>query len=329
MKRKLFTVIITVAAICAGCNEQASNTPSQQDQYQSTASLKPQAVEIIENALSSNQAAIRNAAIEIVAVTKQNQLMPIVAKLTTDEFVAVRFAAAIAIGDTKYKSAKPALNELLYDKNPNAQIAAAYALSKLDDSEYRHIIAKALKSKNQTLRANAALLIGKLGDKGDLKLLYSAMSDINSNDLVRLQTVESIAMLGDKNIYKTLWALLISKYSDDKIIGIRAMSMIKTSDAHDSIVTMLNDPDPWVRMAAAGQLAKKGDIIGKDLVIEHLKDIPKSIKDSNVKNADILAVEAIGRFNDNDVKAFLPNLINSRSTIIQLNAAWSVLMEKK
>ncbi|MCK5000937.1 MAG: HEAT repeat domain-containing protein [Anaerohalosphaera sp.] len=326
MKIFRIVILVVIAASILGCNEQNSgSTRPAPLNTQSIQQLKPQALNILQQALSNEQGAIRSIAIEITASTNQRQLMATVMSLLKDEYIAIRFAAAVAIGDTNYKPAESALKNLLRENNRNARIAAAYALTKLGNYQYRSVVIDAINSTDQTVRANAALLIGKLGDKGDLKLLYAAINDIKSEDKVRLQAVESIAMLGDERIYKKIWALFISKFADDRVIGIRAMGMINTPEAHNSIITMLNDEVPWVRITAAEQLAKRGDNIAKPDLMDHLKHLPRSLSDNNIDNADILAASAIGQFNEPDLTAFLPDILDSRSTIMQLNAAWSVL----
>ena len=327
MKIRHFVILFAISLLITACNETKLNLSDPfSKQAQSPAALEPKALNILEQALSSEDGPTRSIAAEMVASSNQRQLMHKVMALLEDEYIAIRFAAAIAIGDTKYKPAEEALKKMFKDSNPNAQIAAAYALTKLGNYKFRTVVINAINSSDQTVRANAALLIGKLGDKADLKLLYAAINDVKSSDKVRMQAVESIAMLGDEKIYKKLWALFVSKYVDDRVIGVRAMGMLNTPDALNSIFTKLKDEDPWVRLTAAEQLAIKGDDIGKELLLAHLRTMPSSLTDNKIINADITAVSAIGRFKDTEITAFLPSLLDSQSSIIRLNAAWSVLL---
>ena len=81
--------------------------------------------------------------------------------------------------------------------------------------------------------------------------------------MVVLQAAEAIAMLRDHRIYPKLWTRLISAYADDRVIGIRAMGALGTDEAKNAIVTMLDDPVPEVRLAAAEQLGRLGDPTAK------------------------------------------------------------------
>ena len=331
-KVTLFATICFVILTLTGCVEEAAQgeSPVRNELTSSDLSrLKPLAVSIIDKSLASKQGMIRSHAIEVVAATGRRELMPVVVQLLEDESVAVRFAAAMAIGDTKYKPAENEVHKLLIDKNENAKIAAAYALMRLGQGSYDDMILQAMKSKDQTLRANAALLVGKLGDKKKLKSLHWVLNSQESGDMVRMQAVESIALLGDESIYQKLWAIMISKYVDDRIMGIRSMGALKTTEAKNSIITMLDDDVEEVRLAAAEQLGRMGDRTGVPEVKDYFKKSNSIMAGNSNIRADILASMAIGAIGDDRLAKYLPPLLKSRSAIIRLNAAQSVLMMSK
>ena len=89
----------------------------------------------------------------------------------------------------------------------------------------------------------------------------------DSNDKVRFQAIESIAMLGDERILPKIWAIVYSGYADDRIIGIRAMGALGTAKAKDVLITKLDDEVLEVRLAAAEQLGKLKDPIGEPEVV--------------------------------------------------------------
>ena len=300
--------------------------------------LREQAIGIVRESLDDENGLIRSNAIEVVAETGQKELMDKVKQLLVDEFVGIRFTAAVAVGDVKYMSAKRSVQRLLRDKNENAKIAAAYALVRLGDAEYVRFIRRAIKRKvvskaDQTIRANAALLLGKLGDQDDLKLLYEIMYDDYSGDKVRIQTVESIAMLGDEKIYRTkLWALLISKYADDRIMGIRAMAALGLTgkdiyyDVKNSISTMLDDDIVEVRLVAAEQLGRLGERIGEMEVLEYFTKLSATLDKDSVDRCNVLAARAISRIGGDNLTRFLPALLKNPSKTVRLSAARAVLL---
>ena len=121
-----------------------------------------------------------------------------------------------------------------------------------------------MRSSDQTVRANAVMLLGKAADKSVLELLYWAKNDDGSEPKVRYQAAEAIARLGDETIMPKLWTLLVSKFVENKIIGIRAMAALGTVDAKEALITKLDDDILEVRLTAAEQLGVLGDNWGED-----------------------------------------------------------------
>lgn len=331
MKRLFFTMMLSVIIFLSGCDQDMANmggrgTLSGGDVQK----LQQRALEIVRDGLQDKNGLIRANAIEVVANTKREELMPRVTKLLWDDLFAVRFTAAAAIGDIGYLPGKYPLIRLLMDKNENVRIAASYALVKLGAKNSVTIIRRSIRSKNQTIRANASLLLGKLGNQDDLELLYWALNDAESGDMVKLQTVEAIAMLGDETIYqKRLWPLLISKYADERVMGIRGMGALKTKEGTNAVKTMLYDEVPEVRLVAAEQLGRLGDISGEPEVLEYFMKIAKEIKKMDriaAGRANVLGAMAIGRIGTERLRRFLPGLIKSQAKEVQLSAAQAVLL---
>ncbi len=321
------TVLILLSMVLqAGCIEEQSLTkPVGERSKVDVSRLKSRALGIVREALADESGVIRSHAIEVIVTTKRRELMPQVLKLLADEQIHVRFGAGVAVGDMEYTPGEYMIKSMLEDPNPNARIAAAYALSRLGRAEYAEKIRDAAKSTDQTVRANAALLLGKLGDKNNLPLLYEVLHAPDSVDKVRFQAVESIARLGDEQIYKNkLWALLISKYADDRVLGIRGMGLLNTVDAKNAIITMLNDEVGEVRLCAAEQLAQMGDLAGEQEVVSYFKTQSPDLNEASVAN--IFATMAIGRMATASGTKYLPKLLQSRSKVVRLTAAQSVLL---
>lgn len=311
----------------AGCKEKASSLEPSSKSRQ--VNVKAAAEKIVKDALSDPNPQIRAKAAEVIAETGMRQLMPEVQKLLRDDFVPVRFAAALAIGDTEYYLARNNLERILAVGDENTQLAAAYGLYKLGYKQYLEHIKTAASSSDQTLRANAVVLLGKTGDKSVLRLLYWAKDDDYSEPRVRYQATEAIAKLGDETIVPKLWTMLISKFVDNKIIGIRAMGALGTHEAREVLLTKLDDDILEVQLAAAEQLGMLGDDAGQEIVISVFE---KPVIDPTDKDARervmVLAALAIGRIDNQAVTGYLPRLIEDESKLVRLAAAQAALISK-
>ncbi len=322
----LFTEFLLIGCILVftGCNRTlpmpfvtADNIPVEQ--------LVPEATKIVQEGLVDTDPLVRVNAVEVVAAGRQTKLMPKVRRLLKDDFVPVRFAAALAIGDLRYSLWKSEVERLLDDSNENVRIAAAYALRKLGSSNDLETISRAIASDDQTVRANAALLLGKSGDLNSLKFLYWALQHKDSDDKVRIQAAEAIAMLGDERIYPKLWAMLISAYADDRVMGINGMGALKTDKARDALITMLDDTVVEVRLAAAERLGALGNTTGEPEVFDVFrKDLTAGMSQDGVERVKRLAALAIGQIGTPSLTKFLPQLLKDQSKSVRLAAAKAV-----
>jgi len=312
----------------AGCKEALQMTHKRSSDTASILAdeLVPDAARIIQEAISDENPLVRVNAIEVVAEAKQVRLMPKVQRLLKDDFVPVRFAAALAVGDMEYGLAESSVRRLLEDEDENVKIAAAYALTKLGTLDGLTVICQAITSRDQNVRANAALLLGKSGNKSALKFLYWALQNENSDDKVRFQAAEAIAMLGDERIYPKLWSMLISAYADDRVVGVRAMGALGTTEAKNSLITMLDDDVLEVRLAAAEQLGMHGNTTGEAEVLDvFAKNQTASQDKESLERINVLTAIAIGEVGTAPLVKFLPRLLADESKFVRIAAAKAVL----
>jgi HEAT repeat protein len=330
--RAVFICVILSLIVFCGCETGSvkQQTGSITAGSPVSSELEVQATQIIQQALANSNPQVRTNAIETVAaipINRASKFMPQVQQLLKNEFVPVKFAAAVTIGDTGYSQARGDITQLLKNDNENARIAAAYAAYKLGSAGGLAIIHASLKSQDQIARANAAFLLGKSGEspRRALPLLYETLRDETSDEKVILNSIEAIARLGDDKIYQKLWAMLISKYADDRVCGIRAMGALGTSQAKDSLSTMLKDDLTEVRLVAAEQLGNLGDIAGEKVVIDALTKDTASAQDQEAKaRIQTLAALAIGKIRTPTLKKFLPELLKSEFQFARLAAAKAV-----
>ena len=263
----------------------------------------------------------------LVATAHQIKLMRTVQRLLEDESMPVRFAAAVAIGDLEYSIARTSVQRALRDRDVNVVIAASYAMGRLGYAEYSEVVRKALLSDDQTVRANAAFLLGRVGDASALELLKRTQQSADSSDKVRFQALEARAQLGDEQVLRKLWAIVYSGYSDDRIMGVRAMGALGTQTARDVLVTKLDDDILEVRLAVAGQLGKLGDKTGEAEVLNAFdKKLTAGLDEQARARTNVLAALAIGQICTAPLTQHLPKLMKNESKSVRLAAATAVFL---
>ena len=321
----LASLITGIILFACGCEELLKQPPAKSPAVDISGQRQEATRIILEALADNNDPLVRVNAIEVVATTEQIRLMPKVERLSSDEFVPVRFAVALAIGDLQYAIAEKSLKQLIRDKNPNVRIAASYAMVKLGRPEYSQVLLKAITSSDQTVRANAALLLGKTGDKSSLNTLHWALKQKDSDDKVLFQAAESIAMLGDEQIFPKLWAMLISAYADDRVMGIKAMGLLGTIKAKNALITMLDDTVLEVRLAAAEQLGALKDTTGEPVVLDVFqKNLTASLDKYDLRRANMRAALAIGQIGTKSLTKYLPQLLKDQSKFVRIAAAKAV-----
>ena len=312
---------LTLAFAC-GCNETQRTAGTSEF---NNLSLRAQAIEITRRGLADSDPMIRVRAIEVAAASEDNKLMYTVATMLDHNYLRIRFVAALAVGDVEFSPARKKLERMLKDEDENARIAAAYAIYKLGDKSYYEIIEKSLMNKDQTIRANSAMLLGKIADKNATKPLYWALKDINSGDNVRFQVLDSLAKLQDENAYKKIWAMLISAFVQDKIMGIRAMGALGNEDAKNALLTVLDDDILEVRLAAAAQLGQLNDTAGEPFVQEvFFNKLRTGMNDHELERVNVLTALAIGKIGTEPLMQYLPEFLNDKSNFVRLAAAKAV-----
>ncbi|MBN2314122.1 MAG: HEAT repeat domain-containing protein [Sedimentisphaerales bacterium] len=313
----------------SGCQDPLSSLLS--DEIDSKVnSLEQEAHHVVQTALTDVDAVARVNAIEVVATTGRVELMPLVQRLLQDQIVPVRYAAALAVGDLQYVPAQRMLTPLLKDPDSNVIIAASYAMGRLGATQYLEVIRKAIESPDQEVRANSAFLLGKIGDRGALRVLKRAQEDKDSSEKVRFQAMEARAKLGDEDILQRLWAIILSAYADDRVLGLRAIGALGTRQARDIIATKLEDPVLEVRLVAAEQLGMLGDPTGEPQVLEVFqKNLTAGMDKIDAQRVHILASLAIGHIGTPALTKYLPLLLKNESKYVRIAAAKAVFQTLK
>lgn len=312
----------------SGCQDSSPSLLSGESD-QKPDSIEQQAQQVIQAALADVDAVARVNAIEVVATTGRVEMMPLVQRLLQDQIVPVRYAAALAVGDLQYVPAQRLLTPLLKDPDSNVIIAASYAMGRLGGTQYLEVIRKAIENPDQEVRANSAFLLGKIGDRGALRLLKRAQEDKDSSEKVRFQAMEARAKLGDEDVLQRLWAIVLSAYADDRVLGLRAIGALGTRQARDIIATKLEDQVLEVRLVAAEQLGMLGDSTGEPQVLEVFqKNLTAGMERIAAQRVNVLVSLAIGHIGTPAVAKYLPLLLKNESKYVRIAAAKAVFQTK-
>jgi len=313
---------LILACLITGC-ESAFSVSGDTD-----SKLQNKAFQVISECLNDPDPILRSNAAEVVGTARLAPLMPRVVQLFNDPVVPVRFQALLAAGDMKHAVASRNIQQIYVtsQQDINVRMAAAYALVQLGSPQHASYYKQQIKNPDATIRANAALLIGKSAQRSGLPLLEWAINDPQSDERVRLQALESLAMLQSPSVYEKIWTRLISAFADDRIIGIQAMAHLKSQKAVSAIITMLDDEVPEVRLAAAEQLGRLRDPIGESVVREVLEK-PLSGDMATQMRTKIMVTLAVGEIKSDSLAKYLPKLLKDPSRIIQLAAAKAVFRQ--
>ena len=170
----------------------------------------------------------------------------------------------MAIGDTCYAPAKTRLLKMAQDKElePDRRVVPAviYALYRLEDSTYASDLYGLLFDTEREVRANAALAMGKMQESSGIGPLKTRLND-EQDPLVRLQIIESLAMLGDGVSALSLEAYTKkTPFIDERLVAIPAMARVHSSTAPHVLAELLESRQPpRVRVSAAGALGMLGE----------------------------------------------------------------------
>lgn len=188
--------------------------------------LRARAKELLVAFASDPLSELRANAIEAATRTLGEEARPLALRGLSDDIVPVRFAAAVACGDLKYYETKQKLFKLAYEADPNVRLAARYALHKLGDTTLsQELVDPGLRDDRIKVRSNAVLLLGLLGEPSAITPLRKLLRD--PAPAVRLQTTEALWRLGDDDVLEDLVGRTVSKFADDQVVAVYALSQRK------------------------------------------------------------------------------------------------------
>ncbi len=258
-----------------------------------------------------------------------------------DEDPAVRFAAAMAVGDTRYAPAKDRLIRMVEDKQfePDRRVmpAVVFALYRLNDATYAGELYDLLFDKEPEVRANAALAMGKMQEPSGMGPLKTRLND-ERDPMVRIQIIESLALLGDAASALSLEAYTKkTPFVDERLVAIPAMAHVRSATASQVFTELLDARHPpRVRVAAAGGLGMLGQFspTGYELCDEAAR-LPEAVLETaykgrpggkiEVSSLQRLAAISLGWLGNQEAVDTLYALLSSPDGSVRVAAAMSIL----
>lgn len=253
-----------------------------------------------------------------------------------DQHPGVRFAAAMALGKLKDKAALPALRSLTSDPDANVRIAAYFALEQcgLSSTEYRTAWRDCLrKHENPEVRRNAVLALGQLNDTSTIPILRAAANG-DSDEGVRTQALEGLALLGDKDA--------VSRFTFEAFGGVgyrQPFALITLGQVPDDRVVptlrsrLASSPYLEARLAAARGLGAKGWADGLELAMRSLdwnkpdRNLPEDRPENQIMRVRSMAAMALGEIGDpKALEKLKKTMENPEDPRVQLAAATAILM---
>lgn len=247
---------------------------------------------------------LRAQAVETLQRLEGDRALPWFREALRDEHPGVRFAAVMALGTIRHKASEPLIRLRLADSDPNVRVAAMFALRRLGDpgfiKEFDEIVRL---NPDPAVRRNGVLALGRLGEPGAIVVLRKARDD--KDDGVRLQALEAMAMLGDKDAIRELTYYASGGMGDRQAFSIEALGRTRDARCAEILRACLRDaPHIESRLAAAQALGALGSDAGYTLALASLRwnspnrklsDDPPENQVMRVRTLAAFALGAIGK----------------------------------
>ena len=254
----------------------------------------------------------------------------------SDKNATVRFAAAMVVGDLAYAGALARLEAMSADKRvePDRRVfcAVLYALHRLGKVDRTSELGGLLFDPEQEVRAHAVMAMGKIGEPSAIGPMKTLLGD-EVNLKVRWQLYESLAMLGDAASLQSLEAF--ARYPDLQLqlAAVQAMGRTRMESAPRVLrVLLAKRNSPQIRLAAAGVLAKLGEIdpSGHKLCLAAARDPRRVLARAGGETADVsqvrqLAGRALGWMGGPDAVAALAKMLGAEDGSVRVQAALGLL----
>ncbi len=277
-RRAAGLVLLLLPTFLAGCvspRHKAQPPPPSVE----LAAFRAAAIKVLEDAAFGDSPAGRIHAIEAFMEVAPHEGMTLHAIPLNIEnaYAGASFAALMAAGQLMARDQLDKIVTRAEHANPHVRMAALYALHRLGDKRRTGEMSQyLLKHRDARVRANAALILGRLDERQHVELLRMALAR-EKKDLAKLQLLESLAMLGDRQAVNRLSFQAHSARPQEAAVAIMMLANAKSHEAEDVFLIRLHAEGMLeVRLQAARGLAELGRSDGMSLALSSLFfDTPK------------------------------------------------------
>lgn len=266
--------------------------------------FRAEAVETLKQAAAGDDAVLRMQAIEAFQEVAIQEGSPSIARNVGNGHPGVCFAALMAVGTLRDTRQIETVRALAEDSDPNVRIGALFALHRMGDKRRTSELGEyLLNDRDARIRANAALAIGRLGEPSSAKVLERALHR-EKKDAVKLQILEGLAILGNRQATERLIFSAYSAVPDQAALALMLLTNAASPDAEEVFRVRLNQADhPEIMLQAARGLGRLGSKAGEDAALHYLrfntpqrgiKDDPPEQQMVRIRALAALALGAIG-----------------------------------
>jgi HEAT repeat protein len=299
------------------------------------------------SAADDPDAVTRMNAMEALAGTVGADACSIYMQGMADPLPAVRFAGAMAAGDACCGQAEKRLKEMAVkggngERNKMVFVAVVYALHKLGNDTYTGELGQMLFDKEPEIRAQVALVMGKM-DIPSATVPLGRLRLMEQNEMVRIQIDDSLAMLGDEAAAMRLEGAA-KLPSDSQMVAIEALGRQAAKGGIGAwratrVLQNLTTADnpPRVRVAAAGALARGGEVdddvyrytvaaaSSPEATLRAAVGQDRKLRPVEIKSVQRLAAIALGHMKQRPSLSVLHSLLSDSDAGVRVAAAMSIL----
>ncbi|MGF1634872.1 MAG: HEAT repeat domain-containing protein, partial [Phycisphaerae bacterium] len=232
-----------------------------------------------------------------------------------DEAPSVRFAAAVAAGQAGIPQARPKLVRLLDDPDARVHPGAIFGLHMLGQKQYSRRLEQLARDNDPGVRGNVAFVLGLMNEPTAVNPLRGMQSDLSP--LVRIQAAEALWAYGDDRGKDVLMGYSISRFADDQMDALWALSASPNVRVLPLLRGKLTDDYPEIGLTAARALGRLGMDDGYGVAVAHAR-----AKEPLRRMLAALAFGEIGRL---DAQPHLAPLLGDTDPRVRLAAATAVL----
>lgn len=245
---------------------------------------------------------VRWKAAKILGKWKEERAIKGLVELLNDPHWHVRRNAVEALGNIGSKTSVKEIEKLLSDENPYVRASAASSLAKIKDINSVNELVKHLSDRDIEVKMNVIDAIGEIGDVRGLEPLIEVLKKGRDNR-IEIFVGEALGKIGKNPVAKgiLLSILKYTTYPNVKWAVAKAFYEIKDPKAVDYLITLLKEPEPFVRAQAVATLGEIKDKKAMPYIREALKDFAWEVRKE--------AAEAVMKMKDKQALPILKEVL--------------------